>query len=49
MLPPAPALPPKNPFINYGADECSEKSSDYEEEAAFNVTLRQKNLLYLTT
>ena len=30
-----------NPFINYEANECSESSSDYEEEPAFKVARRQ--------
>ena len=30
-----------NPIINYEANECSESSSDYEEEPAFNVARRQ--------
>ena len=30
-----------NPFINYETNECSEKSSDYEEEPEFKVARRQ--------
>ena len=30
-----------NPFINYEANECSESSSDYEEEPAFKFARRQ--------
>ena len=30
-----------NPLINYEANECSESSSDYEEESAFRVARRQ--------
>ena len=30
-----------NPFNNYKANECSESSSDYEEEPAFKVARRQ--------
>ena len=31
-----------NSFINYAANECREKSSDYEEELAYKVARRQK-------
>ena len=30
-----------NPFIKFEANECSESSSDYEEEPAFEVARRQ--------
>ena len=30
-----------NPFINYEANECSESSSNYEEEPAFKFARRQ--------